>query len=269
MSPIKDSVIVCLGLGLAGCILLPIFGLVFAQRKYSRALKPFFLGMLAFFISQILLRLPLIQVFLPQFGWYQTFSASSPVLYCLFLGLTAGVFEETARFFLLKFGFKRNLRFGDGIAFGLGHGGIEALFLTAASLANLLFYALAINNGSFATVTDGAGQAQADQIALTLYNLDGLSVWAGVTERVLAMTAHVGMTMLVVTGLYQKKSKIYFPFAIGVHAAVDTLCGVLPLFGLPVWAVEGVLALCAGLLLFYTVRLKKHIFDTKKGADTL
>ena len=54
------------------------------------------LGLLSFFISQILLRIPLLQLCAGQ-GWYQALAQSSPLVLGLGLAFTAGLFEESAR----------------------------------------------------------------------------------------------------------------------------------------------------------------------------
>ncbi|MEG1846724.1 MAG: YhfC family glutamic-type intramembrane protease [Oscillospiraceae bacterium] len=263
MNKISLSVIVSLIISIVLCVLMPVLGFVFSKIKYKKIAKPFFLGALAFFISQIALRLPILQIILPKFSWYGAFSVNHPVLYCLFLGLSAGVFEETARFIFLKGFFKKGLRFGDGIAFGIGHGGIEVILITVISLINTLVCVFAINNGTLNSLMASSPQAQIDSTSMALYNLSELSIFMGVVERISAMAMHIGMTMIIVVGINKSKSFLYLLAAIFVHCIIDTLCGILPMLGINGWLLEGVLAIFAIALIAYTVFAKKHNFDEK------
>lgn len=233
--------------------------MVFTQIKYKKTVKPFFLGALAFFVSQIILRIPLIKLVLPQFDWYNIFVAQHYYIYCIFLGLSAGIFEEVARFVVVKLFLKNNQRFGDGIAFGIGHGGIEAIIIAGLSLINTLVLVLALNNGNLEALLTGLTQAQIDSIFVSLYNLDGITVLLGGIERILAMTMHIGMTMIIFTGFRKNKQIKYLIISILVHGLIDTAVGILPRFGIDVIMLEAVIAIFAVALLIYTIWSKKHI----------
>ncbi|MDE6063803.1 MAG: YhfC family intramembrane metalloprotease, partial [Lachnospiraceae bacterium] len=84
------------------CFVLPIGGAVVLMRRKKGAGKTFLFGMLAFIVSQLLLRLPLLQLVLPQYAWFAVLQLD-PWRYGLFLGLTAGLFEETARWIAIRF----------------------------------------------------------------------------------------------------------------------------------------------------------------------
>ncbi|MBD5497115.1 MAG: YhfC family intramembrane metalloprotease [Lachnospiraceae bacterium] len=52
------------------CFVLPIGGAVMLMRRKKGTGKAFLFGMLAFIVSQPLLRLPLLQLVLPQYAWF-------------------------------------------------------------------------------------------------------------------------------------------------------------------------------------------------------
>lgn len=264
MRAIPGGVIASLIISIAICAALPAGGLIVAQKRYQKASKPFFLGMLAFFLSQIVLRLPALQLLLPRFGWYTAMASRHVFLYAAFLALTAGLFEETARFLILKRFFRRGLRFGDGIAMGLGHGGLEAVLITALPLVNSLLYALAINEGTFDALMIGVPQAQRDGIAISLYNLTGFTALLGGAERIFAVCIHTGMTMLAASGLQRRRPLWGLLAAIAAHTFVNAVCAMLPLLGAGALAIEGACAVFAALAVTYTLWAKRHI-NWRKG----
>jgi uncharacterized membrane protein YhfC len=93
---VSFGVILGLSISLIVCIALPLVPFIIMQAKKLRISRAFLFGVLAFFISQIVLRIPLLQL-IGQTFWFQTL-AMNPVPYGLFLGITAGLFEEFARF---------------------------------------------------------------------------------------------------------------------------------------------------------------------------
>lgn len=200
----KDTIVILI------CLMLPIlFTLYFIKKKNARIL-PFLVGMLAFVISQIFLRIPLLQALQSNLS-YQFFMMKHPVILVLFLALTAGLFEESARaisFTCLK---KKPLSIYDALVFGLGHGGIEAILLVGLPLL----------------------QSQA-----TL-----LQVLPALLERIIAMLAHVMMSVIVWYGIVQHQHK-YLMIAILVHMGLNCY----PLIGNDVYFIEGY-------LLIYTLGL--------------
>ena len=75
------------------CFGVPVGGLIILLRRKKGAGKAFFLGMLAFSVSQLGIRIPVLQLLLPRWVWFHVLQLY-PWAYGLFLGLTAGVFEE-------------------------------------------------------------------------------------------------------------------------------------------------------------------------------
>ena len=108
---------------------IPIVALIYFILKKKACVKSYFIGVIVFFISQITLRLPILNNVISNMDWYIEISIVSPIIIMIFLGLTAGIFEEIGRYLGFKIALKNNRRWIDGIAFGIGHGGIEAILL--------------------------------------------------------------------------------------------------------------------------------------------
>lgn len=188
-----------------------------AFRKWHD-LAPLCMGAAAFGVSQLLLRLPILQHVLPQFDWFLMLPYTRPVFYGLFLAVTAGLFEETARWIGYRILGKRYRGFRDGIVFGLGHGGLEALWVFWMIGKQVL-----------------AGAA-----------VSPLNLAVALLERLGAVSFHVGASVMVLLGVRQKKIRWLF-LAVALHTLLD-LCAVLVN---SVWISEGIaLAAGAGMLLW-------------------
>ena len=221
------------------CLFAPTALAVWMIKKRGAKLRAFLLGAAAFAVSQILTRLPLLGV-LQGTAWFTLFSMTQPVLYVLLLAVTAGLFEEFGRFVGIRFLLKPNmLSWDNAFVFGLGHGGIEALYLVGINYAISFVQAL-------------SGQHVAEILGTpSSYFL------AGGAERVLAVVIHIGLTMLVFYAVKRRKP-LFLLAAIAAHMLVDAVLPLLKMTGLTlnVWAAEGVLAVLAVLLVIITIRFK-------------
>ena len=210
---------------------LPFIALLYAF--YKKRYIPFGLGILAFVVSQVLLRIPLMQYIGQNSASYSMFSVTQPVLFSIVIGLSAGVFEELARFVAMRFLMKQR-DWQSGFLFGAGHGGIEAVLFVGISAVSLLLSPSLITSGE-------------------LYFVGGL-------ERFFAMLLHIGLSIIVLQGVMQKRF-LYVILAILIHGLVDALVGIFPIY-IPadyvLIAIEGALALIALAVFIYSLRLKRR-----------
>lgn len=217
------------------CILVsfgvPLAALILAVKQKNRYVKPFFIGALTFFVSQILLRLPLLQLWLANQSWFMVLPVQSPWLYSLLLGFSASVFEETGRYLAFRFLLKKNLRWFDGVVFGAGHGGIEAILLVGINYIVMLFL---------------YGGTPGDPAMI---------LFAGL-ERLSAMASHIGMSMLVLQSV-RMRSPIYLIMALLIHGIMDSGIGILQLYGFQTIAIEAFLGVVGIALAAYTIYVKK------------
>ncbi len=257
---VSNSVIAMIILDLFICFVLPIIVFVFIQRRYKKTFKSFILGALAFFISQIVLRIPIINSLLPQFAWYNVFQIKYPYLYWIFLGLTAGIFEEIGRLILIKLFMKKNHRFVDGITFGLGHGAIEAMIITGLSFVNILIFSIMINTGTFEANLSNLPQATVSAIHYQCTSITPLNTILGGIERIIAMGIHIGLTMIIFEGVRKNKTCLYLIIAILVHGAIDASIGFMSqMFGFSTLAMEVVFAVISISLMIYVFKSKKRV----------
>ena len=212
-------------------LVLPVLVLIFLARKYKKQGIPtaWLLGAAGFFVTQILIRLPILTILQGQ-SWFQSFSRNNLFLYAFGLAFTAGLFELAGRFAVAKL-MSRNLTFRRSLAAGLGHGGIEAMILIGIAYINNLIYIAMINSGSFDTVVSqtaamGVDTSQLELIRQQLLTTSPSLFLLGGFERCLAMIAHAGMSMLVCYGVAHRKVLPSVLLCLGIHTLIDLTAGI-------------------------------------------
>ena len=181
-------------LSLMICIGIPAGGAVWFLAKRNGTFLSFLAGVLAFAISQLLIRIPLLNFLSSHVEWMMILPMANFVLYCVFLAFTAGLSEETARWLGLKYGRRGKTGWVHGFAFGLGHGGIEAVWVAFQGLVPALL------NGT-----------------LFLFGENAILV---ALERLGAMTFHIGMTLIVLEGIRTRRLR-WLALAILLHFLLD------------------------------------------------
>ena len=148
------------------------------------------------------------------------------LLYALYGGLAAGIFEETGRFVAMKCLMKEEPATPlPGIAYGIGHGGAEMLIIFGVTMVGNLVLSFLINSGQGSALisqvpVDAAAQVQAQ---LDTLQTTPVGTWCiGLWERLSALILHVGLSVLVWTAVRRGGKWFWlFPAAILLHAVVD------------------------------------------------
>ena len=212
-------------------LFLPVLVLILFAVKHKKQgiASAWLLGAAGFFVTQILIRVPILTALQNQ-SWFLSFAQSHLFAYAFTLAFTAGLFELAGRFAVARLMHKR-LTLRRSLAAGLGHGGIEAMLLIGITYINNLAYIAMINSGSFDTVVAqtaamGVDVSQLELIQTQLlYASPALFLLAGF-ERILAMTGHVAMSMLVCYGVAHHKSGICTLLCLGIHTLIDLTAGI-------------------------------------------
>ena len=196
-------------------------------------------GALAFVVSQAV-RLPLL-------------SALGLAGNVVALLLTSGLAEETARWVVLRHGDRRARGWRDGVAFGVGHGGIEAVLLVAVTAVGgivLLSSADEVLAQVQGTAAAGAVTQQLEALRAMTLGTALIALW----ERVAAVMLHVSLSLLVLRTVVTRRPQ-WYAAAVVLHIAVNAMAvTLLPRTG-PV-AVELALTAVAATLLWLTLRMR-------------
>ena len=202
----------------------------FFYACYKRRFIAFLLGVLAFVISQMVIRIPILNFIAKESSTFQLWNATKPILIILLLAVSAGIFEETARFVAMRF-FLKKQTLHNGIVFGLGHGGIEALLLVGIP-------------------------------AITHPLLSSAPLFASGVERICAMTIHVCLSIIVLLGI--KRNQFYYcGLTIVIHSLINFIIGYLARDQSLVF-VEFTLVLLTAILGFITYQISRRKFNDEK-----
>lgn len=236
------------------CFAIP-FGLMFYfYRKERIAIVAVLVGALVFVVTQMILRIPLLNI-LSGMPWYQQM-AGNLLLIALFLSVTAGLFEEIGRFLGFKFLLRRHLSWKNGIAFGIGHGGIEAILLTGFAYINNIAYSFMINGGTYdQLLTPQLGPQMAAHIKDLLINTPPVLFAAAGLERAFTIVIHIALSLVVLLAVTRGKL-IFLLYAIILHALVNFPVVIIPGLGLSFWYAEFYLLLLALAGYIFIIRSK-------------
>jgi len=168
----------------------------------------------------------------------------------LFLGLSAGFFEEVARYLTYRFWARDARRWRAGLMLGAGHGGIEAMILGLLALVNTVAL-FGMRDGYFTALVPAEqfplAQAQAQAL------LDGAwyDALLAPAERLFALAAHLSLSLLVMEGFIRGRQGRWLAVAIAWHALLDALV-VFTTVRWDIYVAEGVLAVfalaCVGII---------------------
>ena len=171
-------------------------------------------------------------------------------LYALYGGFAAGIFEETGRFVAFSTILKRT-RDDDANAlmYGAGHGGFEAFYILTVSMVSNLVISFMLNHGMLDILMQDVTADVLPTVEATfsaLVNTPAPTFLVSIVERISAICAHLGMSVLVWFAAKNKKFYLY-PLSILCHAGLN-IVSVLVNSVAPIWVTELSIFLCAMLI---------------------
>lgn len=197
------------------CVLGPLALARMLRVRSPLGWSTFGFGALAFIASQVV-HLPLNAFLMPHLRGAPLWLVASVV------GLSAGVCEESARYVVMRL--RKSERSGPhALAFGIGHGGIESIFiglLAGATLFNVLFIErIGVTQLGLDADTE---QSLTRQLA-ELRHMGALTPLWGALERMLVIPAHIALSCVVMRSVAHKKPLLLL-LAITLHALLDGVC---------------------------------------------
>ena len=256
------SLVICFAVPLGGLAILATRRDAAGARRYPGLGRAFGAGMLAFGASQLVLRIPLMTMVVPQLPEpVASFLLSGPVA-----SLTAGLFEETARLLVMLWLLRRFHRWADGLAFGLGHGGLEAMALIGLSMVNNLALAIAINTGRLDSLAAALPPEEVELLRSAMVGTEPAAFLAGGLERVAAIAFHVGMSVLVLWGVHHNRRLRVWLVAVLLHTAVNLSAVLAVRAGISLWLVEALLLAWGVAAVVLAVRLRRGFAATIEPA---
>jgi uncharacterized membrane protein YhfC len=220
---------------LALSILFPVVVFLVCRRRMTLSWRNVAIGAATFVIFALVLEQALhyfvLQANPVTVGWIR----SNPWNYVVYGIAAAALFEEVGRYVAMRLVVKDTGVPGTPVAYGIGHGGIEAWILGALAQFQFLVAAIMLNQGKLESSLQGS--VPAEQVAALRQQLETLGffdVAYGGVERVIAILAHIFFSLLVWKAVSERKIVWLFA-AMAAHATLNVApamvqAGILGLF---------------------------------------
>lgn len=207
--------------GILGVIIPTITLIIWKKKKLS--IKPAVVGAVTFVVfSQVLEGVPKALLFMID-SKVSSYIWTHPWAYVLAGCLLAGVFEEVGRYVAFRFFLKNEDNKEDAITYGIGHGGIESILVLGMGAINSIALVFMINNGTLQESMLGMSVAQVKSLEFQVSVLAGygfVRMLLEVFERIVAMSLHISLSVVVFKAVHKKKIA-YLLLAIILHAIFD------------------------------------------------
>ncbi len=233
--------------------LVPIGLVVYFYRKERIYLPAVLVGALIFLVFQLLTRIPLLN-YLAGMDWFEQVTQSL-LLLVIFFALSAAVFEECGRYLGGRFLLSKHLSWKNGVAFGIGHGGFEAMALVGTTNINNLVMSIMVNTGNFDSMYAPQLGEMANQIKQQLIQTDPALFFVAGIERLAAIAIHIALSLIVIYGIKQKKL-IYLGYAILLHTLVNVPAALQHPLNISIWFIEAYVLIFAIAGIYFIRRIK-------------
>ncbi|MBR1584243.1 MAG: YhfC family intramembrane metalloprotease [Clostridia bacterium] len=231
------------------------------RRKHKARTKIRYLiaGAVGFIISARVLELGVHSFCILADNAVSRFINGSTVAYVLYGTIMAGVFEECGRHIVLKYVMKKDRAPENAILYGIGHGGIEILAVLLPAMITYLVIAVMFSRGSAEEALHALNITQ-ETAAAALPSVQAAAAFdyammaIHVIERLLAMFLHIGLTIVVYSGVIHAKKGCLL-LAILLHMLADTFPALYQRGMVPLWTVEVWSALWVAIIGFIAIKL--------------
>ncbi|MGN0298503.1 MAG: YhfC family intramembrane metalloprotease [Lachnospiraceae bacterium] len=245
---------------------LPIAATILWKRYSHTSIKPMLVGAAVFVIFAMIIEQAVHAVCILFDNPISKFVTSNGMIYAIYGGLAAGLCEEIGRFVAFKFVLKKEKHPDSAIMYGIGHGGIECIFVLGVTVLVYLILALMYNSMGYENFIIRMGadlQQEWNGIIASLSEYHVMTGAAGVVERVAAIALHVELSVIVFAAVKQNKI-MYLPLAIVLHALIDVIAGLYQVGWIDnIWLIEGIIILYVGAIFFFA---DKKYEELKKDA---
>ncbi|HBV22202.1 MAG TPA: YhfC family intramembrane metalloprotease [Jeotgalicoccus sp.] len=248
----QSEIVIMAAVGVTA-VLLPFIFMIILRKKFKIRWLPFILGIGIFLVFALILE-QIMHVFVlsPEPDGTIALVSSSPWLYVLYGIFAAGIFEETGRLFAFLLTKKHYRDVDSAVSYGIGHGGFEAAAVVALGMLNGIILAVMINSGSDAI----------SALPIAAEDLVVSQPWymylVAIMERVIAMSLHIALSVIVFSAVMMKGKWWLYPLAILLHALANTTAAMMQVGLLTnIYLMYAGLILITAITIFIAVRLVK------------
>jgi uncharacterized membrane protein YhfC len=250
-------------------IVFPLLVGVWLVRRFQLHWVVFGYGFAVFLLSQVVTRVPLVQVVSAFFGQQLSATPEITIAWIAVLSVTAGLFEEVGRWLGYRWFFRREPRtWANALLYGTGHAACESIILVALAVLLALVNYVILSTMSAQTIA-AMPQAQQDQVKAALDIFRGLAGWEpllGAVERVFTLAFHVSASVLVLQA-FTRRNNIWLLLAIGWHTLVNFGSVMFQYTVKNAVLTEGIIGLVAILSLVIILRLRPSAPEAVTAED--
>ncbi|MCX7569291.1 YhfC family glutamic-type intramembrane protease [Tumebacillus sp. DT12] len=234
----------------------PVALILYFRRRGGLSWKAVAFGALVWFLFSQVLEKGL-HLYMFQFNGTTAEWLKQPLFYALYGGLAAGIFEEVGRYVAFRYWLKDRRERLDGISFGIGHGGLEAILIALTLGVSNLVYMNLLNAGTFDTTLGSQVPAETvAQIKSSLLDSSPLLHLLGGFERIAALFLHIAFSLIVLLGV--RSGRISYLFcAILLHAGVDIVAAYATAAKWNLYLLEAILFVFGAVAFWYIGRTKR------------
>lgn len=249
--------VVCMGISTVIALLLPLALAIGCLIKRRGSFICVMIGAFCFFIGAGVLESILHNIvftLLPSIR-------QMPALYVLYGCLAAGLFEETARLLGLRYLCTRCDGLSTGLAYGVGHGGMEAIMIGFSMLSSLLTMGL-VAGGQAESLLVGLS---ADELSAATAQVSALAAQPpfyflmGGVERLSALAIHLALSVLIWMVVTHRLPMWGYALSIALHAGVNVWAALTQIGVIAnIYLCEALIALSTAALVALVVWLYKN-----------
>ncbi|NEW08983.1 YhfC family intramembrane metalloprotease [Paenibacillus sp. SYP-B3998] len=240
-------------------IVIPLSLLIYYRSTLKISYRAVGVGILIFIVFSQLLE-QVLHVYMLSGNQTTTEWLKNPWMAAVYGGLAASIFENAGRWLGFSFLLKKRQERKDGIAVGIGHGGIEVLLISVVMGIMGIVFATMINTGTFEQMF--SSKVPPEQIALFQGLRDRIThasqseYWLGAFERIPAIFIQIALSLIVLYGIRTRKA-VYLLYVVLLHALVDFFAGLYQAKMLPLWVVECIVWICGLVAVIVIVKSKE------------
>jgi uncharacterized membrane protein YhfC len=147
------------------------------------------------------------------------------IIFALYGCLAAGLFEEVGRYLGMRLLVKACGDPGTAVAYGIGHGGLEAILIGSLVMAQTFAFATLLNSDRLdATLGPVLAPDALAELRTALVRITFAGLAMGSLERLIAVLIQIGLS-LVVWRAVEKKHFDLLALAVLLHALIDFPAG--------------------------------------------
>jgi uncharacterized membrane protein YhfC len=228
----------------------------YLTRKFKLGWRLYWIGAAIFIISQIFhIPFKIGLTYLFRIGFLPTPPESwQPLFNAVVLGLSAGIFEETARYLGYRWWAKEARSWSKGLLYGAGHGGMEAI-LVGGLVLYTFFQMFALRGLDLSTMIP-ADQLEVAQAQVAAYwSATWYDSLLSTLERLLTIPVQICFSILVLQ-VFTRGRAYWLLLAILWHAIIDALA-VIAISAWGAYVAEAILALSTMISVMIIFRLRQ------------